>query len=145
MRERQKLTASGSPASLCLPDAAIYRRFLLFILPLIGGELVYVVINPVGIQGIGMGSPHEGRLFAAVIFFKIVFGRLNGESLSLVPQILFFQGAAVIFRVAEDESPESEVLFCSEPDVGTDRTISAAVIAYSIHSNDKVRPGHPSR
>src|SRR5699024_159377 len=66
----------------------------------IGRGLVDDIVEPVGVEQVGMAAPaHHGRL-GIVVIGEVVLGHVDGQSRVLVPQVLQLEGLGVILGVA---------------------------------------------
>ena len=77
---------------------------------LIGRLLVYVIIQPVGIHDVPMGSPLQHRPFSRIIIRIIIAGQFNGKSFFPVTLIFLIQGQTVIFRMSHHENLASVLI-----------------------------------
>lgn len=71
-------------------------------LQLIRSHLVHVIIQPVGVKIIAVGSPLQIRLFRVVIPRIIVLGNLDGKSLVFIPLIFVVKRIPVVLRMSHD-------------------------------------------
>lgn len=60
-------------------------------------------IQPIMVEEVGVAAPCEVRFLGIVVARVIVLGDGDGQAFFLIPQVLFFEGPAVVFEVAEDE------------------------------------------
>ena len=58
----------------------------------IRGALVDVIIQPIGIQVVGMGSPQQKRTVFGVVVAVVVFWHFNGEAFAKIAFVLAVQG-----------------------------------------------------
>ena len=63
------------------------------------GALIDVIIQPVCIQIVGMGSPHQKRTVFRVVVAVVVFRHFNREIFAKIAFVLAVQGDTVVFRV----------------------------------------------
>lgn len=65
---------------------------------IIGRYLIYIVIQPVGIQIVGMSSPQKEGLIFCVIVGIIGFWHIDRQPLAQISLIFLVQGYPVVFR-----------------------------------------------
>ena len=70
---------------------------------IVGRSLVNEIVQPVGVEQIGMRAPHHARGAGIIIVGIIVFRHRDGKPLRLIAQVLLFQRAGIVFRMAGDE------------------------------------------
>ena len=69
----------------------------------IGSVLIDVIVQPVLIQQVGMGTPaEEGRLLRVVVGI-VILGHCNGQALAHIPLVLGIQRVLIVLRVAGDK------------------------------------------
>ena len=66
--------------------------------------MVNVVIDPVGIEKVGMRFPGDQNIVAGVVVPKIVQGDLGVQALGEIAFIFFLQGVRIIFPVTKHEN-----------------------------------------
>lgn len=82
----------------------MHMHILYKLAPFVGSCLVYVIIQPIGIQVIAVGSPQQVRPSGTVVIRIIILWHLDGQSLFLVPHILIMQRIPVIFRMPHNKN-----------------------------------------
>jgi hypothetical protein len=71
---------------------------------IIRSQLIYIVVQPVGVQQVGMTTPTHKRGLRRVVARKIVGGDMNGQTLTDVAVVFTFQGKRIVFRMTGNES-----------------------------------------
>ena len=74
-----------------------------FLLPVVGSDLVDVVVEPVGEEQTGMGPPAYHRISGGVIVREIVFWDCCVQALCAVPLIFILQGKWIVLQVSGDK------------------------------------------
>lgn len=69
----------------------------------VGRFLVYE-IQPVMVKQMGIAAPYETGLFLGIIVGIVIFRQTDGKSLFPIPLVLPFQGAQVVFKMAQHEN-----------------------------------------
>lgn len=69
----------------------------------VGRFLVYEV-QPVVVEKMGVAAPNESRPFLGIVVGIVIFRQTDGEALFPVPLVLPFQGAQVVFKMAQHEN-----------------------------------------
>ena len=72
-------------------------------LQVVGGGLVDVVVQPVGVDELAGRAPANDGLLGGVVVGEVVLGDLDLQSLVHIPLVLQGQGVAVVFQVAQEE------------------------------------------
>ena len=78
-------------------------------LQVVGGRLVNIVVEPVGVQEVGVGAPVDDGGLGVVVVGEIVGGDLWVNACGFVAQVFFLEGVAVVFGMAGDEDLSSAV------------------------------------
>ena len=66
-------------------------------------NLINVVVEPVGIECVGMAAPGTHGLFGGIVIGIVVYRNFDGLSGGHIPLVFIFQGALVIFRMSHHE------------------------------------------
>ena len=80
----------------------------------IRSTLVYVIIQPVRIQVVGMGPPGEEWFVVWIVIFVIVLRDFNRQTLGKVSFIFAIQSHAVVFRMSHNKDFTSSLCHCKE-------------------------------
>lgn len=80
----------------------------------IRSTLVYVIIQPVRIQVVGMGPPGEEWFVVWIVIFVIVLRDFNRQTLGKVSLIFAIQSHAVVFRMSHNKDFTSSLCHCKE-------------------------------
>ena len=75
--------------------------FLLQFFQLEGSGLVDVVVDPVGVEKVGVRFPGDENVRRRVIVAEIVLRHIRVQTLREVALVLFFQRVGVVFAVTE--------------------------------------------
>ena len=67
------------------------------------GRFLIDEIQPVVIEEVSIAAPYEPRLFLGIIVGIIIFRKIDGKTFLFVSPVFPFQGAPVVFEMAEDE------------------------------------------
>ena len=65
--------------------------------------MVYIVIQPVGVEQLGGRAPADQGGLLGVVVGEVVVGDVDVDALVHIPEILVGQGLWVVLRVAGDE------------------------------------------
>ncbi len=74
--------------------------FIQDLAPLVWSVLIYVIIEPVGIQVVGVAPPDKIRLVVGIIARTTVHGKLDIKPFDLVSPLLGIKGESVILSMA---------------------------------------------
>ena len=69
----------------------------------VGSGLVDIIIEPVGIEELGGGTPADDRGAGGVVLSEVVFRYGDIQPLVDIPEIFIGQGVRVILRVSGDK------------------------------------------
>ena len=97
----------------------------------VGRFLVYE-IQPVMVKQMGIAAPYETGLFLGIIVGIVIFRQTDGKSLFPIPLVLPFQGAQVVFKMAQHENAAEMMLMPFSSD--RERTVSSGVTSTFLSS-----------
>lgn len=94
----------------------------------VGRFLVYE-IQPVMVEQMGIAAPYETGPFLGIIIGIVIFRKTDGKSLFPIPLVLPFQGAQVVFKMAQHENAAGFLVGNDVDAVSSDRerTVSSGV------------------
>ena len=86
-----------------IPPGKLLRRGVVQSVQVVGGVLVDVVVQPVGIEQVGVGPPAKDRRLGRVVAGVVVFRGRDGQPPGHVPAVFGVQGQLVVLGVPGDE------------------------------------------
>lgn len=93
---------------------AVSQSVLVEGIQIVGGGLVDIVVEPVGVDQLAGGAPPDDGRLGGVITREIVQGDMNVLSLLYIPLVFQGQGVPVIFQMAQEEELPAVLGFYSK-------------------------------